>query len=138
MDPNVSIHEAKTLTCTIRAGRRSGYEADRPVDEPVPAAERRPHGGRRPTAPMPTGARRLRSKRSLMANGFFTDTTLCIGCKACEVACKQWNQLPADGYEFTGDSYDNTSALGGTTWRHVAFIEQNAPPGAPPTMNNRG
>lgn len=59
-----------------------------------------------------------------MANGFFTDTTLCIGCKACEVACKQWNQLPADGYELTGMSYDNTVALGATTWRHVAFIEQ--------------
>jgi formate dehydrogenase iron-sulfur subunit len=62
-----------------------------------------------------------------MATGFFTDTTLCIGCKACEVACKQWNQLPADGYAFTGDSYDNTSALGGSTWRHVAFVEQHAP-----------
>jgi formate dehydrogenase iron-sulfur subunit len=59
-----------------------------------------------------------------MAKGFFTDTTLCIGCKACEVACKQWNQLPADDYEFTGMSYDNTKALGATTWRHVAFIEQ--------------
>ncbi len=59
-----------------------------------------------------------------MANGFFTDTTLCIGCKACEVACKQWNQLPADGYELTGMSYDNTAALGATTWRHVAFIEK--------------
>ncbi len=58
-----------------------------------------------------------------MANGFFTDTTLCIGCKACEVACKQWNQLPADGYAMTGMSYDNTAALGATTWRHVAFIE---------------
>ena len=34
--------------------------------------------------------------------GFFTDTTLCIGCKACEVACKQWNQLPDDGFVFTG------------------------------------
>jgi formate dehydrogenase iron-sulfur subunit len=68
-----------------------------------------------------------------VGNGFFTDTTLCIGCKACEVACKQWNQLPADGYEFSGNSYDNTMALGGTTWRHVAFIEQNAPPEAPPS-----
>ena len=58
-----------------------------------------------------------------MATGFLTDTTVCIGCKACEVACKQWNQLPADGYEFTGDSYDNTAQLSGTTWRHVAFIE---------------
>ena len=59
-----------------------------------------------------------------MTKGFFTDTTLCIGCKACEVACKQWNQLPGDHYEFTGMSYDNTAALGATTWRHVAFVEQ--------------
>ena len=58
------------------------------------------------------------------AMGFFTDTTLCIGCKACEVACKQWNQLPSDGYNFTGNSYDNTSHLSETTWRHVAFVEQ--------------
>ena len=59
-----------------------------------------------------------------MAKGFFTDTTLCIGCKACEVACKQWNQLPGDNFEFTGMSYDNTIELGSTTWRHVAFVEQ--------------
>lgn len=58
-----------------------------------------------------------------MATGFLTDTTVCIGCKACEVACKQWNQIPADGYELTGDSYDNTKQLSGSTWRHVAFIE---------------
>ncbi len=62
-----------------------------------------------------------------MANGFFTDTTLCIGCKACEVACKQWNQLPDDGYHFTGMSYDNTVHLGSTTWRHVSFIERPVP-----------
>lgn len=59
-----------------------------------------------------------------MSTGFFTDTTLCIGCKACEVACKQWNELPSDGFEFSGNSYDNTRALSGTTWRHVSFIEQ--------------
>lgn len=62
-----------------------------------------------------------------MANGFFTDTTLCIGCKACEVACKQWNQLPDDGYHFTGMSYDNTVHLGASTWRHVSFIERPVP-----------
>lgn len=56
--------------------------------------------------------------------GFFTDTTLCIGCKACEVACKQWNQLPSDGFKFTGNSYDNTEMLSATTWRHVAFKEK--------------
>jgi formate dehydrogenase iron-sulfur subunit len=70
-----------------------------------------------------------------VAQGFFTDTTICIGCKACEVACKQWNQLPADGYEFTGDSYDNTSQLQGTTWRHVAFVEQTPQAHAPPTAS---
>src|SRR6188508_2754667 len=58
------------------------------------------------------------------ARGFFTDATLCIGCKACEVACKQWNGLPADGFDWTGNSYDNTSHLSATTWRHVAFVEQ--------------
>jgi formate dehydrogenase iron-sulfur subunit len=57
------------------------------------------------------------------AMGFFTDTTLCIGCKACEVACKQWNGLPADGMEWSGQSYDNTRMLSATTWRHVTFTE---------------
>ena len=56
--------------------------------------------------------------------GFFTDVTLCIGCKACEVACKQWNELPSDGYAFAAESYDNTGRLSSTTWRHVAFVEQ--------------
>jgi formate dehydrogenase iron-sulfur subunit len=56
--------------------------------------------------------------------GFFTDTTLCIGCKACEVACKEWNQLPAEDDGLSGMSYDNTRSLSATTWRHVAFVEQ--------------
>ena len=58
------------------------------------------------------------------ATGFYTDTTVCIGCKACEVACKQWNQLPADGFAWIGNSYDNTGGLSATSWRHVKFIEQ--------------
>jgi formate dehydrogenase iron-sulfur subunit len=56
--------------------------------------------------------------------GFFTDTSVCIGCKACEVACKEWNSVPDDGYLLTGMSYDNTQALGASTWRHVAFVEK--------------
>src|SRR5579863_3534371 len=56
--------------------------------------------------------------------GFFTDSSVCIGCKACEVACKEWNGIPEDGLEMLGMSYDNTGALGASTWRHVAFIEQ--------------
>jgi formate dehydrogenase iron-sulfur subunit len=59
--------------------------------------------------------------------GFFTDTSVCIGCKACEVACKEWNHVPADGLDFTGMSYDNTVGLGADTWRHVAFVEQRKP-----------
>ncbi|WP_062240459.1 4Fe-4S dicluster domain-containing protein [Brevibacterium epidermidis] len=59
--------------------------------------------------------------------GFFTDTSICIGCKACEVACKEWNNNPQDGtFELLGSSYDNTGSLGANTWRHVAFIEQDS------------
>jgi formate dehydrogenase iron-sulfur subunit len=76
--------------------------------------------------------------------GFFTDTSVCIGCKACEVACKEWNLLPADDVAGTdhpgllGMSYDNTGALGASTWRHVAFIEQPVPsPAAAPAPPGR-
>jgi formate dehydrogenase iron-sulfur subunit len=55
--------------------------------------------------------------------GFFTDPTVCIGCKACEVACKEWNGVPADGHVWTGNSYDNSGSLGASTWRHVKFQE---------------
>ena len=61
--------------------------------------------------------------------GFFTDTSVCIGCKACEVACKEWNHVPEDGLNLLGMSYDNTGGLGASTWRHVAFIEQIVRPG---------
>jgi formate dehydrogenase iron-sulfur subunit len=61
--------------------------------------------------------------------GFFTDTSVCIGCKACEVACKTWNAVPEDGILLSGMSYDNTVSLNASTWRHVAFIEQSAPAG---------
>ena len=73
--------------------------------------------------------------------GFFTDTSVCIGCKACEVACKEWNLVPPDagpsgsgpapdtGLDLLGMSYDNTGALGANTWRHVAFIESTADDG---------
>ena len=59
--------------------------------------------------------------------GFFTDTSLCIGCKACEVACKTWNNVPGGDFELTGMSYDNTEELSANSWRHVAFVEQSTP-----------
>jgi formate dehydrogenase iron-sulfur subunit len=78
--------------------------------------------------------------------GFFTDTSVCIGCKACEVACKEWNLVPPDAgdsgsgpgseadlanMDLLGMSYDNTGALGANTWRHVAFIEESTPEPGP-------
>jgi formate dehydrogenase iron-sulfur subunit len=61
--------------------------------------------------------------------GFFTDTSICIGCKACEVACKEWNDVPADHFDMLGSSYDNSFSLNANQWRHVAFIEQPKPMG---------
>jgi formate dehydrogenase iron-sulfur subunit len=61
--------------------------------------------------------------------GFFTDTSVCIGCKACEVACKEWNGVPDDGLNWTGMSHDNTGDLGADSWRHVMFVEQRVPVG---------
>lgn len=55
---------------------------------------------------------------------FFTDTSICIGCKSCEVTCKQWNQLKVDDIQWSGDSYDNTRSLSSNNWRHVKFIER--------------
>jgi formate dehydrogenase iron-sulfur subunit len=56
------------------------------------------------------------------AYGFFTDTSVCIGCKACEVACKEWNTLPGNEPAF-GDGYDNTGSLDAQNWRHVQLID---------------
>ncbi len=72
------------------------------------------------------------------AVGFFTDITVCIGCKACQVDCHQWNDLPAWTADqprygrvnlpvLSGDSYDNTRSLSAVNWRHVKFIEQFSP-----------
>jgi formate dehydrogenase iron-sulfur subunit len=104
-------------------------------------------GGRRRVAPWLPGVRGGRFAGALAGEvdpaavdghaghpprvGFFTDTSVCIGCKACEVACKEWNRVPEDGLTFTGMSYDNTGGLGADSWRHVAFIEQPAPGGLP-------
>jgi formate dehydrogenase iron-sulfur subunit len=77
-----------------------------------------------------------------MTTAFLTDSTVCIGCKACEVACKEWNDIPADGFRLTGMSYDNTGALGHSTWRHVKFIERpfvdGGDPCTPPSSSLAG
>jgi formate dehydrogenase iron-sulfur subunit len=77
---------------------------------------------------IPAGERAIR-RPDAQRMGFFTDTTVCIGCKACEVACKQWNDLPADGSVFAaGRSYDHTGTLSANSWRHVRFVELLEPP----------
>jgi formate dehydrogenase iron-sulfur subunit len=65
----------------------------------------------------------------MSVTAFLTDSTLCIGCKACEVACKEWNGVEEDGLNWSGFSYDNTGALGHSTWRHVKFVEHTPEPG---------
>ncbi len=64
----------------------------------------------------------------MATTGFLTDSTVCIGCKACEVACKEWNDVPSGGFRMSGFSYDNTVGLGHSTWRHVKFIERHGEP----------
>ncbi len=91
----------------------------------VPDGSRQPFGSKDPGGP----ARDAGWEDSPPRVGFFTDTSICIGCKACEVACKEWNGVPDDGFNMLGTSYDNTGQLSGSTWRHVAFIEQRKPLG---------
>jgi formate dehydrogenase iron-sulfur subunit len=65
----------------------------------------------------------------MSVTAFLTDSTLCIGCKACEVACKEWNGVSQDGLDWSGYSYDNTGSVGASTWRHVKFVEHAPIPG---------
>ena len=132
LEPNVSIQEVKALTCDIRPGRRTRGPAlrefvreyaDGRASPTTPALSFR-DGGVMSVDPPPA-----RASGTIRPVGFFTDTSVCIGCKACEVACKQWNAVPDDGLSFSGMSYDNTVGLGASTWRHVEFIEQPGQPG---------
>lgn len=91
-----------------------------------------PRGRPEPTAPADSPAVRAGYVDPPPRMGFFTDTSVCIGCKACEVACKEWNGVPDTGFDLLGLSYDNTGALTANSWRHVAFIEQPAGRAAAP------
>ena len=57
-----------------------------------------------------------------MQKSMLIDTTLCIGCRACQAACKQWNQLPAEKTTFTG-SYENPARFSPITWTKIVFRE---------------
>ena len=114
VDPNVHIQETKAATCDIRPGRRprgTALPRSSTITGGAPACRWRSDGAVRRDRRRPRGGDLRRDAQP--RKGFFTDTTLCIGCKACEVACKEWNQLPADGMTFTAQSYDNTGELNG-------------------------
>jgi formate dehydrogenase iron-sulfur subunit len=53
------------------------------------------------------------------------DTTKCIGCRACQVACKQWNELLAEKTRFraAGGDYENPPALSSKTYTRITFHE---------------
>ena len=145
LDPNVQIQESKVGSCDIQPGRRpqgedllrlvAEYQSragatietdnERITDAVREIIDRDTRGGDGPADRTDRPGHRRRLADAKPRKGFFTDTSICIGCKACEVACKEWNHNPRDGdLELLGSSYDNTGALGASTWRHVAFIEQ--------------
>lgn len=137
LDPNAHIQEDKALTADIRPGRRPRGPTCRSWSRSTHAARRNHRDHRDGESDMtdrhllsgfePDPARDSRPPGTPERVGFFTDTSVCIGCKACEVACKEWNAIPEDGMPLSGMSYDNTQGLGASTWRHVAFIEQEVP-----------
>src|SRR6185503_18439411 len=101
-----------------RDGEAGVTMSTQPAKRPVPPAAQRPAFD--PAADAGYGEHPPRV-------GFFTDTSVCIGCKACEVACKEWNMVPEDGFNLLGMSFDNTGTLGADSWRHVSFVEQARP-----------
>jgi formate dehydrogenase iron-sulfur subunit len=114
----------------VTSHRELDVVAEAPVDGPEP-----PRGLGRPTYPF----RRPAPPPEQPTVGFFTDTTVCIGCKACEVACKEWNLLPADPSPGWRPSYDHTEALSATSWRHVKFVEVfDETPLPPPPVRDGG
>ena len=58
-----------------------------------------------------------------MSYSIFIDTTRCIACKACQVACKQWNQLPAEQTDNLG-TLQNPSDFSYSTYKLVRMQEQ--------------
>jgi formate dehydrogenase iron-sulfur subunit len=57
-----------------------------------------------------------------MSKSFFIDTTRCTGCRACQVACKQWHDLPAEATENRG-TFENPSDLSFSTYKLVRMRE---------------
>ena len=60
---------------------------------------------------------------------FLIDTTKCFACRACQVACKQWNELEAETTTNRG-TYENPPDLSANTWVLVHFKELERPDGS--------
>jgi formate dehydrogenase iron-sulfur subunit len=58
-----------------------------------------------------------------MSKTFFIDTTVCTACRGCQVACKQWHDLPAEETENRG-SYQNPEDLSFVTYKLVRWNEK--------------
>lgn len=56
--------------------------------------------------------------------GFLVDTSRCIGCRSCQVACKQWNKLDADTTTNKG-TFENPRDLTPALYNRVRFVEQD-------------
>lgn len=57
-----------------------------------------------------------------MRKSMLLDQSKCIACRGCQVACKQWNQLPAEDTKFAG-SYENPPGISPHTWMRITFKE---------------
>ena len=138
LDPSSHIQEVKVLTVDVQPGRRPRGPGREALVRALPRARRDHRRDRDGAVSHPGGVLNIMLRGGDPATeagyedapprmGFFTDTSVCIGCKACEVACKEWNGVPEDGLNWTGWSHDNSQGLSADTWRHVAFIEQRVP-----------
>ena len=64
------------------------------------------------------------STPALKPKAMIQDNTRCIGCRACMVACKSWNERPADRTEFfAGDGYQNPRDLDANNYTLITFNE---------------
>lgn len=61
-----------------------------------------------------------------MRYGMLNDVTRCIGCRGCQVACKQWNERKGEKTSLKSSSMENPGDLSGATWKRVKFIEKES------------
>ena len=152
LDPNVHIQESKVASCDIRPGRRpDGPGAAAPrrrLPQPEPAspsttgnAQRtRPHQDA-PALPKESidehpvvrfdrpGPRRRLGGPAGRARASSPTPRSASAARRARWPARSGTRSPRTASTCSARSYDNTGALGASTWRHVAFIEQSKPLG---------